>query len=62
MSFLRRVFIDQVIQFGKKFWILGKGSFNDKAKIVDRGSLSSAPESTGSKLQYEPHLFSVVRS
>ena len=40
MSFLRRVFIDQVIQFGKKFGISDKGSFDDKAKIVDRGSLS----------------------
>ena len=39
MSFLRRVFIDQVIHFGKKIGISGKGSFNDKAKIVDRGNL-----------------------
>ena len=39
MSFLRRVLIDQVIHFRKKFGISGKGSFNDKAKIVDRGSL-----------------------
>ena len=39
MSFLRRVFIDQVIHFGKKFGISGKGSFNDQAKIVDWGSL-----------------------
>ena len=33
-----------------------------KAKIVDRGSLSSALESTGSKLQNEPHLLSVACS
>ena len=29
----------QVMNFGKKFGIAGKGSFNDKAKIVERGSL-----------------------
>ena len=34
-------------------------SFAEKAKIVDRGWLCSAPESTGSKLQHEPYLFSV---
>ena len=45
--------------FPGKFGRSVKGSFIEKAKIVDRGSLSSAPESTGSKLQYEPHLFSV---
>ena len=39
MYFLRRVFIDQVIHFGKKFRISGEGSIDDKAKIVDRGSL-----------------------
>ena len=39
MSFLRRVFIDQVIHFGKRFGISGEGSFDDKAKIVDGGSL-----------------------
>ena len=39
MSFLRRVFIDEVIHFGKKIRISGKGSFNDKTKIVDRDSL-----------------------
>ena len=39
MSFLRREIIDQVIHFGENFGISGKGSFNDKAKIVDRGSM-----------------------
>ena len=39
MSFLRSVFTDQVIQFGKNFGISGKGSFYDKEKIVDRGTL-----------------------
>ena len=34
MSFLRRVLIDQVIHFGKKFGILGKGAFNNKAKSL----------------------------
>ena len=34
------------------------GLYTEKAKNVDRGSLCSAHESTGSKLQYEPHLFS----
>ena len=38
----------------------GKGSFTEKAKIVDRGSICSAPDSTLSKLQYEPFLFSVA--
>ena len=36
--------------------------FTEKAKIVDRGSLCSALETTGSKLQYEPNLFSVAYS
>ena len=35
------------------------GSYNEKAKIVDRRSLCSPHESTGSKLQQEPYLFSV---
>ena len=54
MSFFRRVFIEQVIYSGKKFGISRKGSFTEKAKIVDSGSLCSALENTGSKLQYEP--------
>ena len=48
--------------FREIFGRSGKGSFAEKAKIVDRGSLCSALESTGSKLQYEPYLFSVVSS
>ena len=39
MSFLRRVFIDQVINFCKESGISDKGYFNDKAKIIDRGCL-----------------------
>ena len=31
--------MDQVTNFGKEFGIYGKGSIDDKAKIVDRGSL-----------------------
>ena len=38
---------------------LGKGSFTENAKIVDRGALCSEPESTGCKLQYDPDHFSV---
>ena len=45
-----------------KIWRSGKESFTEKAKIVDRGSICSTPESTGSKLQYEPYLFSVACS
>ena len=45
-----------------KIWRSGKGSFTEKAKIVDRGSISSVPENTGSKPQYEPFLFSVACS
>ena len=40
-----------------KVYVLG--SYTEKSKIVDRGSLSSAPESVCSRLQYEPFLFSV---
>ena len=39
-----------------------KGSFTRKAKFVNRGSLSSAPEITAPKLQYKPDLFSVTCS
>ena len=45
-----------------KIWVSGKGSFAERAKNVDRGSLCSALESIGSKLQYEPYLFSVAIS
>ena len=40
----------------------GKVSSSEKAKIVDRVSLCNAPESTCSKVQYEPYLFSVACS
>ena len=45
-----------------KFGGSGKGSFTEKAKIVDRDSLCNAPDSTGSKFEYEPYLFSVACS
>ena len=44
--------------FRGKFGRRGKRSSNEKAEIVYRGSLCHAPDSTGSKVQYEPHLFS----
>ena len=37
-------------------------SYTEKANIVDRGSLCSAYESTGSKLQHDRYLFSVACS
>ena len=45
--------------FGGKLGRSGKGSLTEKAKIVDRSSLCSAPDSTGSKLQYEQCLFPI---
>ena len=39
-----------------------QGSYTEKAKIVDRGSLCSAHESSGSKLHYEPYPFFVACS
>ena len=39
--------------FRRNFGRSGKGSFTDKAKIVDIGSKCSAPECTGYNLQYE---------
>ena len=36
------------------------GSYTEKAKIVDRGSICSSPKNTGSKPQYEPFVFSVA--
>ena len=39
-----------------KFERSGKGSFTEKAKIVDRGAICSATERTGSELQCEPFL------
>ena len=47
------MFLYRVIFFGKFFWRLGKRSFTEKAKIVNRGSLCSARESTCSELQYD---------
>ena len=38
------------------------GSYTENAKIVEKGALCSAHESTGSKLQYEPYPFSVACS
>ena len=38
------------------------GSYTEKVKIVDRGTLCSVHESTGSKLQHEPYHFSVASS
>ena len=48
--------------FRKKFGRSGKGSFTEKANVVDKGSICSTTESTGSNLQYEPFLFSVACS
>ena len=48
--------------FRYKFGRSGKGSFTERAKIVDRGSICSAPECAGSQLQCEPFLFSVACS
>ena len=45
-----------------KIWRSGKVSFIEKAKIVVSGSICSAPERTGSELQYEPFLCSVACS
>ena len=44
------------------FGTSGKGSFAERAKIIDRGSICSAPECTGCELQCEPFLFSVAFS
>ena len=38
------------------------GSHTENAKILDRGSLCSTHESTGSKLHHEPYLFPVACS
>ena len=45
--------------FPVKFGRSRKGSFTEKAKIVDKGSQCSALESTGCKLESEHCLFSV---
>ena len=48
--------------FRRNFGRSGKGSFTEKAKIVNRGSQCSPRESTCSKLQYDPYLISVASS
>ena len=48
--------------FRGKFGSSGKGSFTEKAKIINSCSLCCAPESTGSKLLCDPYLISVVCS
>ena len=48
--------------FVGNFGSSGKGSLTRKLKIVNRGSLSIARESTCSKLQYDPYLISVACS
>ena len=48
--------------FRENFGRSGKGSFAEKAEIVDRGSVCTALERTGSKHQHEPFLFSVACS
>ena len=48
--------------FREKFGRSGKESFTEEAKVFDRGSICSKPESTGSNLQYEPFVFSVAWS
>ena len=54
LIFLRSVFLDKFIHFGKKNWRSGKGSFTEKVKFVDRGTICSAPESTVSKRDPSP--------
>ena len=48
--------------FHGKFGRTCNGSSNEKAIIIDRVSLCNAPESTGSKLQYDPYLISAACS
>ena len=48
--------------FRSNFARSGKGSFTEKAKIVNGGSQCSSGESTCTKLQCGPHLVSVVCS
>ena len=45
-----------------KFGRTGTGSSNEEALIVYRASLCNVPESTRSKLQYDPYLISVACS
>ena len=46
----------------ERFWRSGKGSFTEKAKIVDGRSVGSTPESTYFKLHYDPYLIPVACS
>ena len=48
--------------FRRKFGRLGKGSFSEKAKNFNRGSLSVSGERTCFLLPYYPSLISVVCS
>ena len=48
--------------FRRNFERSGKGSFTEKAKIVNRGSECSPWERICSKLQYDPYLISVACS
>ena len=41
-----------IYPFLEKFGSLGKVLYTEKAIIIDRGTICSAPESTGSKLQF----------
>ena len=52
----------QSYPFRGKFCRSGKGSFAEKANIVDRSSVCIASERTCSKLQYDPYLISVACS
>ena len=54
------MFLDRVVHFGEKLGEEVKG--RSPKKIVDSGSICSVPDSTGSKLEYDPHLFSVACS
>ena len=48
--------------FRGKFGRSGEGSFTEKAKIFDSGSVCIDSERTCSKLQYDPYLISVACS
>ena len=48
--------------FRGKFGRSGKGSFTEKAKIVDRGSVCLANERTCPHREYDPYLISVACS
>ena len=52
----------QSYPFRGKFARSGKGSFTEKANIVDRVSVCIVSERTCSKLQYDPYLISVACS